>query len=60
MKHTRGLKELVKSGEMTAREALTDLQDRADLDESWQYVKTTKTYRWLLKRAREEGKANDK
>jgi hypothetical protein len=47
------LKERVKRGEISAEDALTDLQNRADLDGSWKYVKTTHTYRWLLKRVKE-------
>ena len=56
----RGLKEAVRSGEMTAVQALTDLQNMSDLTGTWKYVKTTKTYRWLLKRAREESRGRAK
>lgn len=49
----RRLKEQVKSGEITAAEALRTLDAVAQAKGESEYLRTTKTYRWLQRRAKE-------
>lgn len=50
----RRLKEQVKSGDITAAEALRVLEVVAQAKGESDYVQTTKTYRWLKRRAKED------
>lgn len=46
----RRLKEQVKAGEIVAAEALRILEAVAQSKGESEYLKTTKTYRWLMRR----------
>ena len=55
----RRLKEQVKSGEITATEAIRVLNKAASKNGDSRYVKQTKTYRWLQRKVQSNWRVPD-